>query len=501
MACKSVILCPYPRDFANFVEDDGGTVGSVAKTFAGARLRRLREEQGLTQVGLARVLGLSTSYVNQLENDQRPITVPVLLTLTERFDLPGQYFAPESDARLVSDLREVLAEAPATAAQVEELVARMPAIGQTLVNLHRRLHDTTADLEALHGRASLEVSDTSAPSQPMPFEEVRDFFYDRKNYIAELDRAAEDLFDKNRLRIGGLDGQLARLLADELGVTLVIDDGQVLDPNSKRLFAPESNTLYVARWLHPGQRAFQLATQIALLTQAGLISGIIAADDQLSDDARGVARIGLANYFAGALLLPYLRFLEVAESVRYDIDQLARRFEVGFETICHRLSTLQRPNARGVPFIFVRTDSAGNISKRQSATAFHFSRVGGNCPLWVVHHAFSRPGQFLTQVAQMPDERTYFWIARTTSTEPSRYLGPDKSFAIGLGCDVAHAEKLIYSVGIDLTDAESIVPIGAGCKICDRPACPQRAFPYLGHPVYVDPHSSTDLPYPPAITS
>jgi XRE family transcriptional regulator, fatty acid utilization regulator len=502
MPCKSVNLCPRRHDFANFVKGVGRTVANVAKTFAGARLRRLREEQGLTQVALARVLELSTSYVNQLENDQRPITVPVLLTLTERFDLPSQYFAPESDARLISDLREVLADGAATPAQVEELVARMPAIGQTLVNLHRRLHDTTADLEALHSRANLDSSDTSVLSQqPMPFEEVRDFFYDRKNYIGELDIAAEELFNKNQLRIGGLDGQLAELLGDQLGVTVVIDDGQALGSNSKRLFAPESRTLYLARWLHPGQRAFQLATQIALLTQARLIDGIIAGDDQLSDDARGVARIGLANYFAGALLLPYLRFLDAAERVRYDIDQLARRFEVGFETICHRLSTLQRPSARGVPFIFVRTDSAGNISKRQSATAFHFSRVGGNCPLWVVHHAFSRPGQFLTQVAQMPDERTYFWIARTTTTDPSRYLGPDKSFAIGLGCDVAHAENLIYSAGIDLTNAESIVPIGAGCKICDRRACPQRAFPYLGHPVYVDPHSSTDLPYPPAITS
>ena len=473
----------------------------VAKTFAGARLRRLREEHGLTQVALARVLGLSTSYVNQLENDQRPITVSVLLTLTERFDLPTQYFAPDSDARLVSDLREVLAEGNATAAQIEELVARMPDVGQTLVNLHRRLHDATADLEALHSRANLEISEISTVAQqPMPFEEVRDFFYDRKNYIGELDVAAEALFNRNHLRVGGLDGQLAELLGDNLGVTVVIDDGQTLNPNSKRLFQPDSGTLYLARWLHPGQRAFQLATQIALLTQADLIAGIIASDDQLSDDARGVARIGLANYFAGALLVPYQRFLDAAESVRYDIDQLARRFEVGFETICHRLSTLQRPGARGVPFIFVRTDSAGNISKRQSATAFHFSRVGGNCPLWVVHHAFSRPGQFLTQIAQMPDGRTYFWIARTTTTEPSRYLGPDKSFAIGLGCDVDHAEKLIYSVGVDLTDSEAIVPIGAGCKICDRPACSQRAFPYLGHPVRVDPHVSTDLPYPPAVT-
>lgn len=465
--------------------------------FAGARLRRLREEQGLTQVALARALGLSTSYVNQLENDQRPITVAVLLTLTEYFDLPTQYFAPDTDARLISDLREVLADAPATAEQIGELVARMPAVGQTLVNLHRRLHDATADLEALHSRTNVDMS--ALPQQPMPFEEVRDFFYDRKNHIGELDVAAEELFDQNHLRLGGLDGQLVEFMADKLGVAVVIDDGEILKPNSKRLFAPESKTLFLARWLYPGQRAFQLATQIALLTQAGLIDGIIAADDELSGEARGVARIGLANYFAGALLLPYRRFLDTAESVRYDIDQLARRFEVGFETICHRLSTLQRPNARGVPFIFVRADSAGNISKRQSATAFHFSRVGGNCPLWVVHRAFSRPGQFLTQVAQMPDGRTYFWIARTTTTEPSRYLGPDKSFAIGLGCDVAHADKLVYSVGVDLTDSEAIVPIGAGCRICDRPACPQRAFPYLGRPVLIDPHASTDLPYPPAI--
>lgn len=480
------------------MNDGWRTVSTVAKTFAGARLRRLREDHGLTQVALARALGLSTSYVNQMENDQRPITVPVLLTLTDRFNLPNTYFAPDTDARLIADLSEVLAEGPATAAQIEELVARMPAVGQTLVNLHRRLHDATSDLEALHGRANVDSSTTA--QQPMPFEEVRDFFYDRKNYIAELDVAAERMFDENRLRVGGLDVQLASLLSAELGVTVVIDDGEMLSPNAKRHFRPESGRLHVARWLHPGQRAFQLATQIALLTQNSLISGIIAADDQLSDDARGVARIGLANYFAGALLLPYQRFLEAAECVRYDIDQLARRFEVGFETICHRLSTLQRPSARGVPFIFVRADIAGNISKRQSATAFHFSRVGGNCPLWVVHHAFARPGQFLTQVAEMPDGRTYFWVARTTTTEPSRYLGPDRSFAVGLGCDVAHAEKLIYSVGIDLADAEATVPIGAGCKICDRPACSQRAFPYLGTPVHVDPHVSTDLPYPPVTT-
>ncbi len=463
----------------------------MAKTFAGARLRRLRDEKGLTQVALARALGLSTSYVNQLENDQRPITVPVLLALSERFDLPTHYFAPDADARLVSDLREILTDA--TAAQIEELVARMPEAAQTVVNLHRRLHDATAELETVHGRANLDVQ--IGTQQPMPFEEVRDFFYDRRNHIDVLDRAAEELFAEHRLRIGGLDSQLAELLSAEFGVTVVVDDENSLGPNIKRQYDAETRTIYLARWLLPGQRAFQLATQIALLSHSDLIDAVVATDDQLSSEARDVARIGLANYFAGALLLPYRMVLSAAEELRYDIDQLARRFEVGFETVCHRLSTLQRSDARGIPFIFVRTDSAGNISKRQSATAFHFSRVGGNCPLWVVHHAFSRPGEYLTQVAQMPDGRSYFWIAKTSTSAPSRYLVTRKSFAIGLGCDLAHADKLVYSVGIDLGDPEATVPIGAGCRVCDRPACPQRAFPYVGRPVQADPQTSSNLPY------
>lgn len=467
----------------------------MSKTFAGARLRRLRDERGLTQAALARALGLSTSYVNQLENDQRPLTVPVLLALSDRFNLPTQYFTPDADARLVSDLREILADGPATTAQIDELVARMPEVGQTLVSLHRRLHDATAELEAVHGRTNLDAP--TGFQQPMPFEEVRDFFYDRRNHVDALDRAAEELFFEKKLQIGGLDRQLADLLSSELGITVIVDDADVLGPSVKRRYRPEAGTLHVARWLLPGQRAFQLATQIALLMHHELIDAIVASEDQMSREAADAARIGLANYFAGALLLPYRMFLSAAEALRYDIDQLVRRFEVGFETICHRLSTLQRPEARGIPFIFVRTDSAGNISKRQSATAFHFSRVGGNCPLWVVHHAFARPGEFLTQVAQMPDGRSYFWVARTSTASPDRYLSMPKSFAIGLGCDLVHAEKLVYSVGIDLDDPEATVPIGAGCRICDRPTCPQRAFPYVGRSVHVDPHSSSNLPYSP----
>lgn len=463
----------------------------VQKIYAGSRLRRLREERRLTQLALAKTLGLSPSYLNQLENDQRPLTVPVLLKLNSMFELDPTFFATDTDARLVADLQDVLSETTdaVSSAEVQELVSRMPAVGHTLVELHRRLYAATEQIERMSlGLEGTVVADSGRV--PMPYEEVRDFFYDRRNHVAELDSAAEGMFRGRGLSIGALDLQLSEIMSREHGVTVSIRDDLPGALGPKRSY--DGNTLLLARRLTAGQRAYQIATQLAFLAHSALIDTLVDQANGLTPQSRELARVGLANYFAGALLLPYSTFLAAAESLRYDIDLLSLTFEVGFETVCHRLSTLQRPGSKGVPFFFVRTDRAGNISKRQSATAFHFSRVGGSCPLWVVHDAFATPGQIRTQVAEMPDARTYLWIARTTRSGGLGYRAPEKNFAIGLGCDIAHASKLVYAD--DLPGA--VTPIGPGCKVCERHSCAQRAFPQLGKSLLVDERVSTDLPYP-----
>ncbi|MGN7133884.1 short-chain fatty acyl-CoA regulator family protein [Rhodococcoides corynebacterioides] len=472
----------------------------MQKIYGGPRLRRLREERGLTQLQLARVLDLSASYVNQIENDQRPLTVSVLLKLNATFGLDAQFFTAEEDARLVADLQEALvavgASPPAPAA-LEEFVARMPDIGAALVTVHRRLRAATEQLEQFSAHLAVPSDSGAGHAVPMPFEEVRDFFYDRHNHVPELDSAAERLFTESGLRPGSLDAQLTALLEAEHGIAVRLRTDPPDRPGPKRVFDSPNRILTLARHLSAGQRAFQIATQLAFLTQREEIDRQVATASDLSADARELARIGLANYFAGALLLPYNRFLDAAEQLRYDIEMLAMQFEVGFETVCHRLSTLQRPTRRGIPFFFVRIDRAGNISKRQSATAFHFSRVGGSCPLWVVHDAFGTPGRILTQIAQMPDGRTYLWIARTTDDGFRPYGAPHRSFAVGLGCDITHAARLVYSQGLQLDEHMSPVSIGAGCKVCERTDCEQRAFPQIGRPVRVDVDFSSRLPYPP----
>ncbi len=468
----------------------------MQRLYVGARIKRLRGERGLTQTALAKALELSVSYVNQLENDQRPLSVPVLMRLNSVFDLDMAFFAPESDARLVADLQDALAEtgeaADTGAAELDELVGRSPGIARAMVAMHRQLRTATEQVE----RLSSGVAGGAGGAAQTPYEDVRDFFYDHRNHIPSLDVAAEELFDRSGLTIGGLDLQLARLLRDEYGVAVRIRDGEPDRPGPRREYDPGARLLTLSRRLDHGQRAFQIATQLALLAAGEEIERIVSAATTLPSRSRELARVGLANYFAGALVLPYERFLHAAEELRYDIDLLGARFEVGFETVCHRLSTLQRPGRRGVPFFFVRTDRAGNISKRQSATAFHFSRVGGGCPLWVVHDAFATPGRIRTQMAQMPDGRSYLWIARTTSDSASGgYLGQGRDFAVGLGCDLAHAHRLVYSRGLAIDEPESFVPIGAGCKVCERPRCSQRAFPQLGRPIEVNPNRAEPIPY------
>lgn len=467
----------------------------MPKTFVGSRVRQLRSERGFSQAALAQLLEISPSYLNQIEHDVRPLTVAVLLRITEVFGVDATFFAPQDDTRLVAELREVTMDRDlgmdVDVAEVADVVAAHPAVARAMVNLHRRYRITTAQLAAATEDRFSDGSSGSG-SITMPHEEVRDYFYQRQNYLHELDTAAEDFTINLRMHRG----DLARDLSDRLKAVHGVHIVKRLDLGDTVLhrYDPATKTLEMGNHMSTGQQVFKMAAELAYLEFGGLIDQMVDEGKFTSDESRTLARLGLANYFAAAAVLPYGQFHDVAENYRYDIERLSAFYSVSYETVCHRLSTLQRPSMRGVPFSFVRVDKAGNMSKRQSATGFHFSASGGTCPLWNVYDTFSNPGKILVQIAQMPDGRSYMWVARTVERRASRYGQPGKTFAIGLGCELRHAHRLVYSEGLDLS-GDIATPIGAGCRVCERDNCPQRAFPALGRALDLDEHRSTVSPY------
>lgn len=468
----------------------------MSRTYAGARLRRLREERRMTQAGLARLLAISPSYLNQLEHDSRPLTVPVLLRLTEAFGVDAAFFSERDANRLMADLREAMADevtaGRVSASDVSELASKLPAVGEVLVRLSRRNQELGERLaEVTEGRAATgDAADAVAPRTP--HEDIREFFYRRQNYLHDADAAAEELAADVGIGTGEVRHALAARLGERHGVRLTCD----ADDDRLHHYDPRARTLHLSPLLRPGQRVFRMATQLALLEYGEEISRHASEDFEAGSPSWKLARTGVANYFAAALVLPYPAFHAAAEEVRYDIERLSHRFGLGYETVCHRLSTLQRPRLRGVPFSFVRVDRAGNMSKRQSASGFHFSRAGGTCPLWNVYEAFAAPGRIHVQIAAMPDGQRYLWTARTVTRGGGGWGEPGKTFAIGLGCEIRHASRLVYSDGLDLTNAAAATPIGMSCRVCERLACPQRAVPPLGQRLAIDEHSSTFVPYP-----
>lgn len=458
----------------------------MAKMFAGARLRRLREDRGLSQVELARLLEISPSYLNQIEHDSRPLTVAVLMRVTEVFGVDPAYFAPHDTPRLVADLREAL---PTQALpDLAEFATKLPEVAEAVIDLYRRQRQAEDQLAEI-------VGDRELIAGRSPYDQVSDFFYRRQNYVPELDEAAEALAAEIKVRRGETWRVLHDRLAERHGIRIVRQDAQALAGELHR-YRPEIRTLYLSNSLRPGQEAIRMGAQIALLEFDDIISSIIEEEDFDDPQTRILTRVGLANYFAAALILPYTIFLAAAERMRYDIELLTEHFGMGWESVCHRLSTLQRPKARGVPFSFVRVDRAGNMSKRQSATGFPFSRTGGTCPLWNVYEAFNAPGRVMTQIAAMPDGQRYLWIARTVTRHYGGYGQPGKVFAIGLGCEIRHAGRLVYSTGMDLNAIDAAIPIGPGCRTCERLNCPQRAVPPIGRRLDLDVNRSTFIPYP-----
>lgn len=467
----------------------------MTKTYVGSRLRQLRRERNLSQASLAATLDLSASYVNQIEHDVRPLTVSVLKRITEAFGVDATFFSRDDDSRLLAELKDVVEDqelgTPAIELQeLSELVYRHPGVARTVVEMHRRYSNARDKLTlATDSRVS------SAESLAMPHDEVRDFFYSRQNYLDDLDHAAEslaDALDVARFGIHSTEKALVERITRHHGIEVRTS------PSEKGVLHHldvASGVLSLSPILSSGQRAFRIASELGYLEAGPLIDAHVAAEPFSSETSANLARRGIASYFAAATLLPYTLMHSESEQHGYDVDYLCHVFGVGYETVASRLSTLQRANKRGVPFTFVRVDRAGNISKRQSATGYHFSTSGGTCPLWGIYESFTRPGESVRQHAMMPDGRTYLWIARTVRHHRLRFNDTEKLFAIGLGCETRHAERTIYARGLPLDDVTQATPIGAGCRVCPREHCPQRAFPAIQHGIRVDPHTTSIAPY------
>lgn len=454
------------------------------KLFVGARLKRLRLSRALSQTRMAEDLGISVSYLNLIERNQRPLTAAVLLKLAQTYDVDLRAFGGDDGEAVSAELARVFADPllggiEASRAELAEVAAAAPGVAQALLRLH--------------AAASAGGPATHPDIEPEPVAEVTRLLLDRRNHFPELDAGCEKLADELRLASGDLPAALAERLRARHGLQVRVLPVEVM-PELLRRLDLHARQLQLSEALDAASRTFAAAFQLALIELRPLIDAALAGAQLTAAAAPRLAVQTLASYAAAAIMMPYGRFLAAAETLGYDLELLQARFGAGFEQIAHRLTTLQRPGARGVPFFLLRVDRAGNVSKRFGGDRVPLVSHGGGCPLWRVHAAFDRPGQIVRQLVTTEDGASFLTVARTVRTYSMPFGAVRPEFAIALGCDVAHARALVYSNGLDLAP-ESATPIGLGCAACQRLACRQRSLPPAGARLAVDERSRGATPF------
>jgi predicted transcriptional regulator/DNA-binding XRE family transcriptional regulator len=469
------------------------TMARGNRLFIGPKVRQLRLDHRLDQRAMAATLGISVSYLSQLENDDRPLTAKVKAALASAFPLDWTSFDERQEEQLLGAFNWALNDpaigaTPPDAERAERLHLQFPDFAARYVDLHHALKQTRERLAMMDEAIGAEA----ALATRAPWELVRDWWHEAGNYVHELDVAAADLHAELGLNGANNGGRLATALSERHGCRSRLSE---TDAGTLRAYDADANALTVSAALPVASRAFQLANQL-MLFELGAEMRRIAVDAQLGDPvADELLLLGLANYAAGALVMPYGAFRASARELRHDIDPLSRLYGVSFEQACHRLSTLQRAGQRGIPFFFCRIDMAGNITKRHSATRLQFARFGGCCPLWAVHEAVAIPDRIVVQLAEMPDGVRYVSMAKGLVKPSGSYARAPRRYAVALGCEVEHAGNFIYADGLRLADEAAATPIGPGCRLCPRQGCDQRAFPPLDRAIHIDPDHRFVIPY------
>nr|MCU0948234.1 helix-turn-helix domain-containing protein [Porphyrobacter sp.] len=292
-----------------------------ASLLAGPALRRLRKREGLTQAAMAAMLGISPSYLNLIERNQRPLSARVLVQVIEQFEFDPRSLREDEAVggidgmiRRLADKR--FADLGIDRDEVQELLAVAPQAAAAFA----RLYDQVGS-----GHAHYDPAPTDDPEAA-----ARRAIERWQNHFPDLDHAAEDLADELRLSRGEISAALGERLREKHQLQVRILPAEVMPGQVHRLDL-HARQLQLSEMLPGAARRFQIARQVAALEQRAAIETLVAGAGLASNEARNRLREHVTDYVAAALLMPYRRFLRACEQTAYDLAVLQRRFAVSLD--------------------------------------------------------------------------------------------------------------------------------------------------------------------------
>lgn len=458
------------------------------KLYLGPKLRVLRRELGLNQTRMAEELGVSPSYLNHLERNQRPLTAQMLLRLANTYDIDIRDFTATPAEGGPGELSEILSDALVrdigiARDEILEVAENYPGVSEAIARFYRAL----GDLRRLPG----EAAEHSGPAPLVaPIDWLREIIARAGNHFAELDAGAEAIAAQMSDDPALLQAELRVRLKERHNMSVQAMRADVI-AGSLRHYDMHRRRLMLSERLPASGRLFAIAYHLCAQELAEAIGAQVARAAPPDEDSRRLATIALTNYAAAALIMPYDRFRQAAEQNRHDIALLRDRFGASTEQVAHRLTSLNRTGARGIPFFMAKIDRAGIVSKRFDGEAWPFARYGGLCPRWDACDA-RLPDRVETQLIETLDGRRFVTLAIAL---PQGADGGRSRAVIALGCEAKHAARIVHADAID-AEKDDAIAVGPTCHLCERRDCPDRALPPVTRALDLHSYERTIAPYP-----
>ncbi len=423
------------------------------KIFAGSKLRRIRSRLQFSQAALAESLGISASYLNLIERDQRPITAQLLIKLNSLHDIDIAELAtsPESNDT-VAKLKEVtsdpllIGEIP-TITELQEATQAAPNVVGATIKLYQAYREVLKRLGELSQNMAVEAIPQSANS----FDAVRRFIQQQISFPT-LEALAEEIWFELTPKDDPMAGLKAKLRSHS-GIDVRFIPADILGPDRAR-YDRHSQRLLISETQNSQARLWEVALLTAQLEGRKTIDDITANHPlAIEAESKRLLRQELSKYLALAILCPAAKFVASAEDLKFDIAALALRFSTSHVAIMKRLAITKG-------FGFLQVDATGSVIDKIGPLGFHMPQSGNLCG----HLPIFDNNEFSTVTLQSNDGKKITMIA----------LREDQ-FRAGLIMSASDLSKSIYS-------ANATRPLGSTCRLCEIKNCTLRREPPATRP-------------------
>ena len=447
----------------------------------GHKIKARRKKLEITQANLSKKLNISPTYLNLMESGKRKIDLDLLLKIANELNVDVSDISQKTDTNLYQNLMDLLGDnlfenLDITNFDVKELINTNPLIAKALVKLGDNYKKKNQDIVNKVENISGKFIDSRKNS--FPGEVVSDFIQENENYFPKLEEFATNIFNKIQSNNRAGYSSICEYLMSNHNIIVKDVVPEENKPFTKQ-YDPLKKKFLLSDYLTLETKKLHAASQVAQLEAIEVIEDYLNSFSFPTEESKKLSKVALLNYTGAATIMPYKYFYEECIKQRYDVELLQNTFATSFEQVAHRITCLQNPKLKGIPFHMLRADVAGNISKRFSLSGIEIPRYGGACPRWNIYAAFTMPGKINAAVSKMPNGEKYVCIARTVEKGVGKHGMFKSLLSIGLGCQAKFAKDFVYADSLNLSDKKTETPIGVNCRTCDRMDCQQRAFPPL----------------------